>query len=232
MSCLILPRRFFSQPQGVIEVDPELQAASAFLASSPYYDLVTRKPLVLVTAGQTEAGPGCLAVPLGTTQYARIESTNAVSPGSEFLAVVVYENTAVQTGESAGILVGAKRAWNSSGGFMFESKDTEHLLELNGGGTSLWPKITVTGIGSFDGKIRTVIAHYKGTTVSVYMDGIFYGSATVEAAGAWADGVAYGNYPYGSASNQPKRRFYAGAILRYGDPISISANPWQLFKAK
>ena len=148
------------------------------------------------------------------------------SPGSNFIAVVQYETL---VDDNDGIFLAGKTSWSSANGFMFESKTDVNTLELNGGNGSTFPTVTVPAVGKADGKVHTLVVRYRGTNADVYFDGKYYGTVNiVAAAGAWLSGIGIANYASTIEGNAHSRRFYLAAVVLDGDPLSLSANPWQI----
>jgi hypothetical protein len=151
---------------------------------------------------------------------------SAVSPGSNFLAVVCFQTI---TDTTSGILMAGKTFWSNTNGFMFDSKTNTDTLEINGGDGSTFPALSVPTVGKADGLIKTLVIQYRGTKADVFMNGRAYGTVTIAAAGTWPSGLGIGDYSASNSQNAD-RKFYFGGVIKTGDPLSISANPWQIFQ--
>jgi hypothetical protein len=229
MSRLLSPTPWTQQPQQAVGINPSFGAVSVFNGASPLFDCVNAAQITGYNNGVSstfEVGKAGKNAFLWSTGHAKIAIASAKSPGSSFTAVVQYENYIDNT---SAIFMAGKTFWNLSEGFMFANKTNTDLLEINGGDGSTFPTISVPNVGKADGKIHTLVVQYRGTQARVAFDGRYIGAVTIGAAGAWPSGLAVGNYAGGNSVN-PSRKIYMAAVVRNGDIISLSQNPWQVFQ--
>lgn len=229
MSTIILPHRWTTQPKYPVAIDPLYAPVFAWHGGNRSFDSVTRTAAALYggSAAWGYGGAG-VAAELGGNTSNRVQVPSVTSPGSNFIAIVQFQNTSATTD---GILLAGKTLYSNPNGFMFESKTNANTIEINGGDGTTFPTLaTPTGLGSLDGKVRTVVVQYVGTKVYAWMDGLYLGMATVAAAGTWPSGIGIGNYAGTGVGNNPARKFFMAAVVLNGDPQSLSRNPWQIFR--
>lgn len=214
------------QPQEAAGPNLELKPYFLWNAAVGEVDLFSNTPAIFPSTAVREPGAGGVGVRMSTASTERIRFPSAVAPAGDITVVVCYQNYASNIGP---IFVAGKQLWSDSNGFYFRTAGSENAIEVNGGSTG-FPTITVPGVGTADGKVKTLVVKYLGGNCYVWFNGVYCGSGATAAPGAWPAGIAIGNYA-GTANNQgtPNVRYFAVGIVGGGDPVSLSANPWQLF---
>ena len=231
MTQIIVPsRRVWTQQPQQPGLSPAFAPHFVWSGAFPSLDLSAQRPVTVLNGTFPVDGGGRSFFTTLVEENSKLYCTLAPSPGSNFIAVVQYETL---TDEIDGIFLAGKTAWFGANGFMFESKTNVDTLEINGGNESTFPTISVPSVGKADGKVHTLVVRYRGASAAVFFDGRSYGSVNIVApAGEWPSGIGIGNYASTASGNAQSRKFYLAAIVLNGDPLSLSANPWQLFSRR
>ena len=231
MANIIVPsRRIWTRQPQQPGLSPAFAPHFVWSGAFPSLDLSAQRPVTVLNGTFPVDGGGRSFFTTLGQENSKLYCTLAPSPGSNFIAVVQYETL---TDEIDGIFLAGKTAWSGANGFMFESKTNVDTLEINGGNGSTFPTISVPSVGKADGKVHTLVVRYRGASAAVFFDGRSYGSVNIVAqAGEWPSGIGIGNYASTASGNAQSRKFYLAAIVLNGDPLSLSANPWQLFSRR
>lgn len=216
----------YTQPQsGPRKLAPAFIPYAVWNAGTPSFDVSGRPTNELVNRSVSTGGR-CAAP---SNSFGCVGWPSLPGPGQDFTFFAVFDNSGAVPDSSA--LAGTKAAYNVAYGFHLEFNSSQNAL-LIFGASGTWYTASIPGIGS-PGKIHSVAVRFKGTTVTVAYNGRLIGSGAITAAGAWTLPFALGNICDGAiASASLNTRIYAGGVL-LGDPdiLSLSANPWQLFKS-
>lgn len=225
MAALILPSRRIVQPQYGAALDGAFAPQWVFVPGAKGRDQASGKA-VTYKGNEAYSGFGSarfVDLDAGETIY----SSEAVSPGNSFILVIQYRNTAAL---NDCFLVSAKANWDDTYGFYVSVKGA-NSLEISPGGKT-FPTASIAGVGVGDGAVKTLVFHFRDTSLRIYHKGRLAADITMGlGAGAWSTGLALNGYTNaGSSSGSQAISYSLVAVLRNGDPASLSINPWQLFK--
>lgn len=236
MSSLLLPRRFYSQPQGVVQLRPEgsRNLLMMYPLNSAYKDTgLAGPPLTIINATPTTFDAGSGYYLNGSSSY--IQSTdyeykpeitlcvtvNAWSLDANIRAVVSKRNT---NGGTVGNNEYQLTVSSTKFTFVAWSDNVTTCLTLN---SSTVPVV---------GKTYNVVIKTGGPskTASMYINGIRDATATQTANNVQntTSVVQLGIYQGADSVRWLKGRVTNFALWSdyIGDAQSLSANPWQIFK--
>ena len=238
MSSLLLPRRFYSQPQGAVSIDWSNPLANGLINAfngSSLNDLVDKnKKIVLAGTGAITATDKGLA--LTGTGDAAVGTLDIKL--SQYDAVTVSALVNIQTSGTAVIFETSTNYNLNTGAFGIFVTSTYFELGFNLGSIMLAPYYARPNNGwHFITVVIYKNAAYYGDRITLFIDGV-----KIVPLG-WHN-VTNGTYPFydgllyvmsrGNTSIYMKGSiapfFIHGIALSDDEAITISANPWQIFK--
>jgi hypothetical protein len=223
MSCLILPRHHYSQTSGAVEIDwsnpitqnltfastgnssPEV--ASVVLGATPY-------GLAVVGEGKVSA-TGARYIPSGSTTHSIM--VFGVWPSTGYRPA-----TAQNQFPSASPYAGTSLYPNNNGSVAFEDNDSTLKARA----------ITATSVA--DGKPHVICGVRDGAAANtkIYVDGV---NRAITITGNSGTVTNTGNQRVDVAGSDTGPNFlaaYWSRSLSEAEAIELTANPWQIFKAK
>lgn len=211
-----------SQPQDACGLDASYGVSTAWSATNAKFELATSAPALLYEHEivPTQHGLGYKS----NGQFVHV-SVPATRPTGRFLLVTAFTNASSIASE---IIASTKDYWNQPDGFFVGSKNDENTLEISGGGGG-FPQIPMPGLGAA-GAYHRLVVDFDGATATGYLDGVRMGAVAITPVNPFKDNrMGIGTYS-NNANADSRRLYHLSALVTQGDPISLSANPWQIFE--
>ena len=228
---ILAPATVTQQPKQYGGVSAGIRPALILLGSAPALNLANNKPFTRYNWTLADGVDVDGNIVQGTGYTTSICDPAGSTNGSSFVCIIRFKNT---TSHNGGHLMTGKTSSQVANGFMASIKSNPDTLELNGGDAATFGNLSVIGLGAADGKYRTLVVQFLGATASAAYNGRYIGSVTVVAAGANPSGLAVLNYAAGASvdSGNPTDSSVSLAAVLIGkyDIVSLSANPWQIFR--
>ena len=236
MPGLILPNRFYIQPQGAVEVDPQyyqygLTAAITFDGVQPY-DAVTGTALVTSGTPIQDVGPSGTALRANaiTDYWVVAADSQKVLSTSGNTIILSHEKTDATNRQSASF---SQNDAADNTRFSCNMPWSDGTLYFDHGGTGIPPsRLAITGLSfvgpqtyAFSGGAAGLTAYRNGVLLSSSSNG----STRVATAGAfWLNKSA--------GTNGDLARFYCALVFNQQIPNELqrelSLNPWQVFRTR